>query len=357
MLQKFSAQAKDYKPYRGKLVSCAFNATSTNKFGFVGLILTPEAYAKYTAPINGGVAALPFALIPEQLPFADCDLLFADWKYQDEKILRQTTDLKLFRKTFLDSIDLNTENHFQDEDYHLDNANLTEVLAYMDETYGTVMGNAVDQNKIEMTKHFTNDGSMELSTFIGNQEVAHKFAEKNFDPIGQYTKYATLRDSVSSCGAFKDCLRDFVAANRVPEKQTFEKLKKDLLDFAATTDLLSTTGKSHYANSAVLTEIETLKQMVTQQQAAIAALTFSAAAVTKQSAAEPKQQNGKKNTSSADQKKKGRKQKCYCHSHGPNNSHNGDDCNDPIEPGHEPSATYENMMGGARFFTRSRDRK
>eukprot|EP01034_Spumella_vulgaris_P024131 gene24131-30441_t len=272
--------------------------------------------------------------------------------------MRQTTDLKLFRKTFLDSLDLNTENHFKDDDYQLDNANLAEVVAFMDETYGTVMGNAVDQNKKEMSNPFLNDGSIEISTFIANQEVAHKFAEKNFDPIGQYTKYATLRDSVTSCGVFRDCLRDFVAANRVPEKQTFEKLKKELLDFAASTDLLSTTGKSHYANSAVLSEIEELKQVVKQQQAAITALTLSAAAVTqqKQAAAEiNKPVKGKKTTNT--EQKKGRKQKCYCHSHGPNDSHNGDDCNDPIEPGHEPSATYENMMGGARFFTRSRDRK
>jgi hypothetical protein len=280
--------------------------------GHLALVVPPAEYAlipntaAWVNPVHPG----PAVIYPAAAPTA-AQISAADRQYKvdlEDVKLYQATQAQL-KKQIIAAVPDTYIKLLKDDRYGYANVTALDLLIHLDDTYGTVTADDLDQNLAKMNAEWSPTQPIED---LWNQiKDCQRYAQPQ-DPISDAAIIRSALANLEKSGVFTDALKDW--RKRTLATQTWDNL---LADFAAADKERQrhlTTATSGYANAAILA-------------AATEALNKALA------------------TKATQQQQPPTMAYCWSHGLGSNPDHSSATCTNR-QPGHNPKATVANMMGG-----------
>ena len=314
-----SSKPADFRAWKKSSRVAAKLGSSLHPKGLLGEFLSPAEWLVESPNVPYVAIADPGPVVPVQVHLYNV--------YQDEKkqFLLQRAQVNQFHQAVLNSLDVTALQLVTAGDA---DRTLQWTIMELTRVYGTLTPTALaDATTGVLEKVFVHDGSSTLAVATRNltqaHEEAHLVSRSNNDVIGIPKQVAYLRNAVTPCGIFTNCLENYANRYATVDAQTFDLLKEWLHVFADNRPPTITSGSKGYSANAAIDNAadDEFEQRYQKRFAA-------------EAKAAKQQQQPRADWST----------KPYCWSHGPC-GHLGADCDHPSE-GHKKAATWANKMGG-----------
>ena len=344
-IAKFSGEPKDYPEFKRDVENKARTASALHENGLLGLIMTEENYKDFTttASCKNG---LKFTPLPETDQSKSDELQgFVMWEYHAKKKTAETVDILAMKTAVEEALDEVSKRRMSDPKYGMAKLTIADIMEWMEKRFGKPTAQTLKDNLELMNTIRVENGTSSMDKYLSTfHEEPYKVAKQNGNDIAKSTRIMSLMDGIAQCGVYSGAVDQYLFAYPTPETQEFDKLA-ELLRAQDARATRKTSGGSGMVNqvteNAPPLSLQSINEKLDSFMSAFTALTAAAALQQQQV---PQSQHQQTRAPRPDT----RPDTHYCWTHGPNASHNGDaPCKFP-RPGHQPTATAANKMGGAQ---------
>ena len=298
-----------------------YSARGNGALGHLPIVMPEVAYLRasnnvaFVVPANPGVAPVHAA--------GETAFVIAEVNRQ---YTNNMTDFRTYnnteaaiKKQILTAVPLTFINQIRDEMLGFANVKVLTILQHLDDTYGTLTTDDLDNNMALLHKEWS--PAQPLEDLFEQIRLCRVFAHDT-DPISEKTAVRAAIQNLEKTGLFLETLRDW--RRRTPAQQSLANLRLDFTE-ADRERQRTTTAVSAGYHSASLAASQQLPAPHT-----------AAAATNTQQQTTPTYHY------------------CWSHGYGPNANHRSDNCTFP-QPGHRSEATFFNMLGGCNIIHRKRN--
>ena len=308
-----------FSAYLNKLLDEAVNASSRID-GIAGFLLSPAVFlVRFGHAYEFPAERVPQ---PEAVPAAPWNA----WRYHEDLRLATDNNIRDFRTKFLAGLDAPTLKLFEDVVGGNRTRTLEWMVARMTARFGTVSSTQLESFEKLLLEPFIVGESM--LAFISQHRDVHLTCAAQQQPLSEAIKVRYLTNSLKPSCRFGTFLEAYNLRHPTIAEQTFDNLNTELTAYESTMDKEATARSLGYAGSAI--DIDAAIAAAIEKALSPATMALLAAATIKPSSSTER-------TSQAP--------KYYCWTHGPNNTHNGDQCQRQAT-GHVASATARDEKGG-----------
>jgi hypothetical protein len=355
----FTGDRSVFPGWRGAACFFSTTANATHFMGLLGHILSPAEFLLWaTSPEMPNPQ--PFVLLPapEEIPAAGAQ--FPAWQHTAKEYKQQQVDILAFRKVFVAKLDAASIRGMSetDNDFGIARRSTAWMLAWMDAKFRVATPEVIAATAALMDVAFVDNGEQTVVQYMDtNHAIPHRVAASmEGGAYHETTKVNKLIMGLTPCGEFKDVITFFRLTYKTAAAQTYALLSTLVEDAEPNRTAQKKSSGSGLVNQATMDPVmKAMFDQIAGMQAAITTLAANAAAAQQPNSKRPARGTPRAPRAAPAQRDNSDSKKertHYCHTHGPNLSHNSPECNWPSVD-HLDTATYANKMGGALVYTRT----
>ena len=240
--QEGKTERPSYPAWRDRVLDIAAGMSDFDTLGMIGSLLSAAQYALISPDVYQP------KVHPGLLP--DDQELHANHKIRLNEFNKQENYLRILKKGMIESLSNTALQPMMEPGIvRMANRSVLQIYGHMFETYGRLTQYEIAREISKLGQEFDpNMGNLAEHMII--HVMVHNIAIENGQALTESHKIEYLKQSLNSCGVFKDAMAAYTRARPTMLQQTFNNFKEAMQLEYDSMDNLMTSAKAGYAGAA-----------------------------------------------------------------------------------------------------------